>query len=297
MKERQTYLIINADDLGAHPTIDRGILELAREGIVTSSSLLVTTPNWRTTLEEARRVKGLGLGLHLDITMGKSLCAPSDVPELVSQDGSFRLSLGQLIRRAELGPNRREFLKQVSREFAAQFSAARSTGATFTHFDGHQHVHMIPAFFRLASAAARQNGITKCRFVSEWAKTYLNARHVKTFMTTNGFVRWAYMGINRMRIQNELSSPRCFYGFLMSGYWNEKLLIDCLRAIPKGSSAEFGVHPGYPAETKDVVYRLKLSIDWLSSPNRRIELDSLSSPGFRTELEKRSIKLSSYDCV
>ena len=37
-----TRLIVNADDLGLHPSLDAGILRAHREGIVTSATLGVT---------------------------------------------------------------------------------------------------------------------------------------------------------------------------------------------------------------------------------------------------------------
>ena len=39
-----SFLVVNADDLGYDPEIDRGILESHQSGIVTSASAMVDTP-------------------------------------------------------------------------------------------------------------------------------------------------------------------------------------------------------------------------------------------------------------
>jgi chitin disaccharide deacetylase len=63
-------LIVNGDDFGASPGINRGILEAHRRGILTSTSLLVDTP-WS---EEAARLSQdwprLGVGLHAHLAGG-----------------------------------------------------------------------------------------------------------------------------------------------------------------------------------------------------------------------------------
>ena len=298
MKEKQTHLIINADDLGAHPSIDRGILELASRGIVTSSSLLLTTPNWRETLEQASQISSLGIGLHLDITLGRCLSDPSDIPKLVSEDGSFMLSPRQVIWEAEVGFERKAFLEQVRHEFDTQISVALSSGLQLTHFDSHQHVHMIPSLYGIARKIARKNGITRCRFVREHASTYLNSKYFKLFILKNGYLRWIYMFLNRMRITKRLSSPQKFFGFLMAGNLNRTLIIDYLSEVPPGTIAEFAVHPGYPVKTGNLNYiKSSISADWFRSPGRKSEYDSLASLNFKHEIERRSIQLSSYTCI
>ncbi len=60
-------LVINADDLGLDPAIDRGILLAHRKGIVTSASLLATGRSAADAVRAARS-DGLALGVHLCLT-------------------------------------------------------------------------------------------------------------------------------------------------------------------------------------------------------------------------------------
>src|SRR5204863_697475 len=60
------YLIVNADDFGLSPGVNRGIIEAHENGIVTSASLMVRWPAAQEAAAYALASPRLGLGLHLD---------------------------------------------------------------------------------------------------------------------------------------------------------------------------------------------------------------------------------------
>ena len=62
-------LIVNADDYGLTAGVSRGILDAHRRGIVTSTTLLVNRPV-DPALIEALKASGMGVGLHLNLTLG-----------------------------------------------------------------------------------------------------------------------------------------------------------------------------------------------------------------------------------
>ncbi|PYS69828.1 MAG: hypothetical protein DMF73_14065 [Acidobacteria bacterium] len=51
----QRYLIVNADDFGQSPGINRGVIEAHENGIVTSASLMV---RWPAAAEAAQYARG-----------------------------------------------------------------------------------------------------------------------------------------------------------------------------------------------------------------------------------------------
>ena len=61
------YLIVNADDFGASRGINRGIIEAHRNGIVTSTSLIVNTPFGEEAAKLANEARHLSVGLHVDL--------------------------------------------------------------------------------------------------------------------------------------------------------------------------------------------------------------------------------------
>jgi chitin disaccharide deacetylase len=115
----RTLLIVNADDLGYDPEIDRGILEAHARGIVTAASAMVDTPFAERALGEAPA--SLDLGLHA-----------------VLPDGA--------------GPPRIE--EEIARQLA-KFTRLRGTRPT--HLDSHRHAHAAPGVEEaFAAVAARE---------------------------------------------------------------------------------------------------------------------------------------------
>jgi len=111
-----SILIVNADDLGYDPEIDRGILEAHRLGLVTSASAMVEGPSSDRALAEAPASLGLGLHAVLDAELGRA--------------------------RAEA---------EISRQ-AERFERLR--GAPPTHLDTHRHAHARPAVLEAVAAVA-----------------------------------------------------------------------------------------------------------------------------------------------
>jgi predicted glycoside hydrolase/deacetylase ChbG (UPF0249 family) len=117
----RTLLLVNADDLGYDPEIDRGILEAHAHGIVTAATAMVDTPFAARALGEAPA--SLDLGLHAVVR-----------PE------------------AGAGEAAEELARQLDR-----FRALR--GASPTHLDSHRHHHALPALLPAFAAAARREGL------------------------------------------------------------------------------------------------------------------------------------------
>ena len=69
MTADRKVLIVNADDFGLTAGVSRGILEANRNGIVTSTTLLVNRELPPAQLEELK-ASGLGVGVHLNLTLG-----------------------------------------------------------------------------------------------------------------------------------------------------------------------------------------------------------------------------------
>jgi predicted glycoside hydrolase/deacetylase ChbG (UPF0249 family) len=61
------YLIVNADDFGMSPGVNRGIVEAHRYGVLTSTSLMVNRPGCDEAVALARENPDLSVGLHLEL--------------------------------------------------------------------------------------------------------------------------------------------------------------------------------------------------------------------------------------
>src|SRR5258705_6622490 len=89
IRQKMRNLIVNADDLGWTPGVNRGIAEAHRNGIVTSASLLANGSAFEDGVRSAQELPRLGVGVHLNLSDGKPVAAAAEVPTLLNNAGEF----------------------------------------------------------------------------------------------------------------------------------------------------------------------------------------------------------------
>jgi chitin disaccharide deacetylase len=132
---QKRYLILNADDFGQSPGVNRGIIEAHERGIVTSASLMVRWPAAGEAAAYGLEHPDLSLGLHFDFwewTCRRRTWAP--LYQVVPEDD----------------------VEAVAHEASRQMAAFRRlVGRDPTHIDSHQHAHrkdpLSQIFLELAS--------------------------------------------------------------------------------------------------------------------------------------------------
>src|SRR5687767_6392407 len=80
-------LIINADDFGRTPGINRGVVEAHERGVVTSATMMVNYAPAAEAAALARQKPSLGVGLHVALTGGPPALPPQQIPSLVDFQG------------------------------------------------------------------------------------------------------------------------------------------------------------------------------------------------------------------
>ncbi len=160
--------ILNADDFGMSEAFNRAVLEGYQAGILKSASLVANGE----AFEEAYKnvipaCPDLGVGIHLNIIEGKSLCLNLD--KLTDENGNFNNSFGQLLLKA-LNHKDNSFMEQVEKEFRAQIEEVIKY-THVTHIDSHVHVHSIPRIFELVCSLAKEYGIKQIR--TQFEKPYI----------------------------------------------------------------------------------------------------------------------------
>ena len=152
-------VIVCADDLGLSPGVTQGILEAHRDGVVRSTSLLVTFTGAEEAATRARAERTLEVGLHVDLVGGAPASEPSRVRSLVDADGRFH-RLPQFTARLLSGRIR---LAEVATEVRAQAARAREWGIEPRAWDSHRHTHLIPPASQVVAVVARQEGVRYLR--------------------------------------------------------------------------------------------------------------------------------------
>lgn len=143
-------IIFNADDFGYSRATNFGIIDSFNFGVVRSTSLLVNTNSFEHAVELYRenKSKGLGVGIHLNIMMGRPLC--EGLSTLVDANGNFyKISF--------FDSNKDYYdLNEVSKEFDAQIQKALNAGVELTHIDSHYGIHMQDPLFPVVVDLAKK---------------------------------------------------------------------------------------------------------------------------------------------
>jgi predicted glycoside hydrolase/deacetylase ChbG (UPF0249 family) len=288
-------LIVNADDLGIHPSINAGIVSAYRSGILTSCTMLMTTAYFDQTIRDHVRPQTLPIGIHLSLTLGKAVAPRGEVPDLVDEDGNLKLAADRLILSAFKGERGGAVLRQIGREFEAQLAIARDHGLKPTHADSHQHVHMNPAIFRRLEELLPRFGIDRLRFSREAFHGFVLGPDLPDVMRRNNFAKWALLRWRAAGLAPALATTDDFFGVLYSGAVTKRAMLALLRAAAPGRSLEICIHPGFPAPEGVRDYPRPGYNAFISAKARQVEHDLLADPDVAGLVRERGFALRSFD--
>jgi len=284
-------LIVNADDFGMTDGVNRAIVHAHRTGIVTSTSLLANGAAFEEATAAARANPTLAVGVHLNLTEGRTLSDPAKLGVLANAAGEFSFSSEALFFRMVAG---RVAIAAAEREFRAQIERVLAAGIYPTHLDGHQHVHMWPPVFALTARLAAEYGMAGVRSARErrvdfpglWRR---NAPLRGKILGQAGVgLGLAFLAVaSRAALSAAgVASPDYFYGVSATGYLDRGTLEDVLRDVPDGVS-ELMCHPGYVDAALERVETRLLH-------QREIELDAVAGPAARNLAKRYGIELVTY---
>jgi predicted glycoside hydrolase/deacetylase ChbG (UPF0249 family) len=130
-------LIVNADDFGFTPDVNRGIIDAHRDGILTSTTLMACGAAFDDAVRLAKENPTLDVGCHL-VLVGEPPY-PQTLAKLLAAVAFRRIRLYE------------EFRNQVRRILDA--------GLTPTHLDTHKHTHLLPPVLDAVARVSEEFGI------------------------------------------------------------------------------------------------------------------------------------------
>ncbi|HTS58293.1 MAG TPA: ChbG/HpnK family deacetylase [Terriglobales bacterium] len=280
-------LIVNADDFGLTPGVNRAILEAHTRGIVTSATLMANASAFDHAVQLARSAPSFDLGCHIVLVDGWPVLPGAEIPSLLDggRQGEFERNLSSFAARAIRGRLNPE---EVEREAIAQISKLQAANIPVSHIDTHKHLHALPQILRPLLRAAKACGVSAIRNPVGRIAFSLIAGRPKLWK------RWGEVAVlNALAskfcraVQAEgIITPNGSLGIAGTGVLDEPLFRLVLENIPEGTW-EFVTHPGYnDADLRRVRTRLRHS--------REIELRLLASAETRESLARDGIELISY---
>ena len=204
-------LLVNADDFGLSKGVNLGIIEAFKNGIVTSTTLMMNTPEIEHALALLKQNATLGMGIHLVATTGRPIC--NNVPSLIQENGQFH-NLGEIAKYATVEDIKKEFICQIERFL--------SFGIVPTHIDSHHHIHMEEQLLDIVLDLAKQYNLP----VRLGHKNKLIKNGYKEVKTTKYF-------------------SEGFYGQDLT----LKKLLDILSLAKQYDTVEIMTHPAYVDQT------------------------------------------------
>jgi len=283
-------LIVNADDFGLTPGVNRAIVEAHTHGIVTSATLMANASAFEQAVQLTKSLPGFDVGCHIVLVDGSPVLHPSEIPTLIG-DGrpeEFDTSLNSFAVRVLRG---RINAEQVEREAIAQISKLHTAGIRVSHIDTHKHVHVLPQILRPLLRAAKACSVRAIR----------NPFGRIAFSLIAGRPQlWKQWG--KLTLLNTLAGRFCraveaegmitptgSLGIAATGALDEQLFRFIVENVPEGTW-EFVTHPGYnDADLDRIRTRLRNS--------RETELRLLASRETRESLAGNGIELISYRCL
>ena len=156
------YCIVNGDDFGASPGINRGILEAHHDGILTSTSLMTNMPGTQEALYQSRRTPNLSVGIHFNLT-NEGGAAIVDLDDAQACAVELRLQL-------------EHFCDWM--------------GRLPTHLDAHHNIHRLPRLQPKFVALAQQYGLplrenSPVRYFSSFYGQWDGESHLEHVSTTS----------------------------------------------------------------------------------------------------------------
>jgi chitin disaccharide deacetylase len=271
----ERILIVNADDFGIDRKRNLGIVESARSGVVTSTSLLPTHGLEKEDCSCLLRVFGGRIGIHLNLTEGTPLS--TGLRTLVDSSGQF---LGK--QKAWTKALMRWFdPDEVEQELTSQIKQLQSWGIIPDHIDSHNHIHIFPGISEVVARLARRFDLWKIRLPREsffcWRQYFERGTLKKGLMDSlasraavlfrkSGIVAPDYFAGVQFPTLTDISSVQAF-----------------IRTLPPGTT-ELMCHPGNSGSCANP----------FSNGDREREFLSLTHPSVLEEIKRSKIRISSF---
>jgi len=280
-------LIVNADDFGFTPGVNRAIVQAHKSGVVTSSTLMANGRAFAEAVQLAKGSPNLSIGCHIVLIDGQPILNASTLPTITDPEG-FCDGLKSFAARALAG---RMKASEIEAETRGQIQKIQSAGIVVSHVDTHKHTHIFPQVLRPVLRAARECGIYAVR--NPFGPRF-PLRSSQLLRRPNLWTRLAEVQVlgrfagqfRRAVAQEHFITPAGTLGIEVTGTLDETLFQSIAESIPEGTW-EFVCHPGYnDADLAAAKTRLKES--------RELELRVLTMPEARNILAQRGIQLISY---
>ena len=265
-------VILHADDLGVSEGTNEAIIDSHIRGVLTSTSIVATTPAFTDATRRLLEAPELDVGAHLSLNLGRPVAPIDEVGLLTNRDGLLLPSFARHLRRSQ-DP---AYLRQVSIEVEAQLERMHDADLQLSHADSQQHVHMIPGIRDVIAERVAATGIRHLRHSVEPWRGHPDIGRPTNLLKCATVAMFAAC---RPRHAPKPDKRVRFVGLRHTGQMTEHRLIHYLENLGPGSW-EIVMHPG--TGDFDGHHDVNPTIaDYLRLPERLMEWEVLTSSRVR----------------
>lgn len=253
-----TKIHLHADDFGFTKNITDEILECIDAGAINGVSIIINGYAVPYSLDELTKRPWVSISLHLNLTRGRPLSDPVEIPDLVTKAGFFKNDFLQwlLLNYSQSFAVKARIKNQIQRELRLQIERIlpylKSTCKPL-RLDTERNIGLIPIVFDSIIELSKDFKISTYRLIDteliypicSQPKRYLPKNIFKYFVlnflvrTHNMFEKLASSGIKY---------NRCFFGVQFSGNLRSENIDYILTKKIGQPEVEISCHPGRAQE-------------------------------------------------
>lgn len=273
-------VIINGDDFGLSAEANAGIIRAHREGVLSSTSLMVAEAAHDEAARAAHELPGLDVGLHLVVCKGRSVLDPKVISPLVDSRTNF-------VDNPVLGGLRyffnRSLRDKLRAECRAQIEEHLRLVGYLHHIDGHLNFHVHPVIADIMIELAAEYKVPCVRLPRESAVTTLAlARdHMGRKLIESVIFRSLSRRARRLARARGIRSNDWLFGLHQSGHLSEEYILGIIGRLREGTT-EIYFHPAMDVGATP------------PAPGAQYEVEILTSPRVRQALDSRGVHLTTY---
>jgi hypothetical protein len=259
---------VNADDFGLSLGVNCAIEEMFQKQQLHSASLIFGCGYFDQALEIAKKNPDLKIGLHFNLSVGKSAFNHAQPSLLVDKNSNFKNGFLQLLILSIF--KKKQLRQEVACELEAQIQATKDSRAILHHINSHRHVHFIPLIFLEVLVAAKNHQINKVRVINESLFSTWKMNCSRSFLFNGGIFKWLILRFLGLFNNSKKNASDYFFSILYTCQISDELIAKI--KVPKNfseSEVEIMIHPGNP--TLDATFQNLFEANHLLSNNRLLE--------------------------
>lgn len=260
---RQDNLLIVADDLGLHGSINNGIVDLLKSKVVTGASLVPNGEAFEDAISKCLEIGSLNIGVHLTLVEEKPVSRVSEVSSLVAENGYLHINHKIFFIRYILGLINKE---EIGIEMRSQITNCIRAGIKPVFINSHQHLHLLPGIVNMVIGLAREYNIPYIRVVNE--PISLSRGNLFRQAQLLFLILLSKLAKNKIK-KAGLECNDFFTGFINAGDLNQEDIEQTKELAWKHQDKriELGCHPGFEDEELKKRYKNWGNYNWQKETN------------------------------